>query len=264
MRIEAVTVSVDYSDFLAETLPFLLRQVDDLVVVTSPDDQRTRDVCAATSARVVATTAMYDDGRTFSVGAAINEGLKHLRRDDWILAIDADIVLGGILLRDLDLFEPKLYGIDRFHAGGYEAWRQFCGASRHLSKVAVPTPQTMPMGYRIAHPELGGYAPCGFFQLWNPAATGFHDYPVDPGGTAEGSDMLHAARWPRVGRELIPEVFGIELLSSPRLIVGENWRGARARDSRPSPTLTTGVHARRTQTPFPHAARDRHEQRGPA
>ena len=35
-RLEAVTVCVDYADYLEETLPFLLPHVDDLVVITTP------------------------------------------------------------------------------------------------------------------------------------------------------------------------------------------------------------------------------------
>ena len=53
--------------------------------------------------------------------------------------------------------------------------------------------------------------PCGFFQLWNAGATGYRDYPIHENGTAEGSDMLHAARFPRQYRELIPEIVGIQL-----------------------------------------------------
>ena len=45
MRIEAITVCVGYADFLAETVKENLPVLDDLVVITSPDDEKTRAVC---------------------------------------------------------------------------------------------------------------------------------------------------------------------------------------------------------------------------
>ena len=118
LRIEAVTVCVDYADFLLHTIGTMRPAVDDLVVVTSPDDQRTRRLCADQRVRTVVTTAMYDHGRKFSLGAAINAGLRDLRLDDWVLVIDADIALPAgtrKTLQSLILNAQKLYGIDRVH-----------------------------------------------------------------------------------------------------------------------------------------------------
>lgn len=45
MRIEAITVSVNYDDFLAETLPLNRPLFDDMIVVTTPEDVETQRIC---------------------------------------------------------------------------------------------------------------------------------------------------------------------------------------------------------------------------
>ena len=45
MKIEAITVCVGYGDFLAATLPENLPLIDDLVVITTAEDEETRAVC---------------------------------------------------------------------------------------------------------------------------------------------------------------------------------------------------------------------------
>jgi len=229
--IEAVTVSVNYADYLAETLPALRAAVDAVTVVTSPSDRRTATVARRYGARVVQTTAMFDDSRKFSLGAALGAGLRTLDRDDWVLVIDADIVLmkcARWVLHELPLDDAKLYGIDRVHCRGWQRWQDLCTLPRVVRTAAV-TAHGLPFADRIAFVDQLGYKPCGFFQLWNPLGSGIHDYPIDPGGTAGHSDMMHAARWPREARELIPELIGIELQSEDAgdRPVGANWSGRR-------------------------------------
>jgi hypothetical protein len=230
MRIEAVTVCVDYADFLEVTLPSMRAAVDDLVVVTAPSDRRTRELCRREEVRAVITTAMHDHGRRFSLGAAVDAGLRALPLTDWTLVIDADIVLpSGIhrTLQYLKLDRDKLYGIDRVHCRGWDAARRFTTLPRQVRGAEVPFLRDFPVGARISMPELG-YLPCGYFQLWNAAATGYRDYPISASGTAAGSDMMHSARFPRQYRELIPEIVGIQLeTDGPDDPVGVNWCGRR-------------------------------------
>jgi hypothetical protein len=237
LRIEAVTVCVDYADFLEVTLPSIRAAVDDLVVVTAPADSRTRELCRREEVRTVVTTAMHDHGRRFSLGAAVDAGLRSLPLTDWALVIDADIVLPAgthRALRYIGLDREKLYGIDRVHCRGWPAAHKFTTEPRVVREWEVPFLREFPMGARIRQDfvsgvgdrSLAGYVPCGFFQLWNAKATGYRDYPVHPGGTAGGSDMEHALRFPRKFRELIPEIVGIQLeTDGPDDPVGVNWCG---------------------------------------
>jgi hypothetical protein len=231
MRIEAVTVCVDYADFLEVTLPNLRAAVDDLVVVTSPEDRRTRELCRREDVRAVVTTAMHDHGRRFSLGAAVDAGLKALRLEDWALVVDADIVLPRgthRTLQYLQLERAKLYGIDRVRCRGFDAWRRYLTEPRAVLHCEVPALRDFPAGARIKIDQVGGYLPCGYFQLWNAGATGYRDYPIHDGGTAEGSDMMHSSRFPRQYRELIPEIVGIQLeTDAPADPIGVNWAGRR-------------------------------------
>ncbi len=55
MILEGVTVSVNFADYLAETLPLNLRQFDDMVVVTAPEDVETQRIARYYGARLVLT-----------------------------------------------------------------------------------------------------------------------------------------------------------------------------------------------------------------
>jgi hypothetical protein len=230
MRIQAITVCVDYADFLDCTLPHTMAAADEVLVVTSPDDNRTLRVATAHGVPVLRTTAMYDDGRRFSLGAAINAGLRTWHPQDWVLVVDADIVLPPKTHRTLDhagLDKFKLYGADRVHCRGWAAAASFSTEARVVCAAEVPFFRDFPVGARIALPDHG-YVPCGYFQLWHAGATGYRDYPIHPGGTAQGSDMLHAMRFPRQYRELIPELVCIQLETDTAADpVGVNWAGRR-------------------------------------
>jgi hypothetical protein len=230
VKIEAVTVCVDYADFLEITLPYLKAVADDLVVVTAPQDRRTRELCRKEDVHVLVTTAMFDNGRRFSLGAALDAGLRSIPLEDWALVVDADIVLPSGTRRILShsrLDKFKLYGIDRVHCRGWHAARKFSTSPRVMRTAEVPFLRDFPMGARISLPDYG-YMPCGFFQFWNAGATGYRDYPIHEAGTAQGSDMLHSARFPRQYRELLPDPVGLQLeTDQPNDPVGVNWAGRR-------------------------------------
>jgi hypothetical protein len=233
LRIEAVTVCVDYADFLEVTLPTIRAAVDDLVVVTAVGDVRTQAVCKENDVRFYFTQEMYAGDRRFSLGAAINAGLANLRLDGWVLVIDSDIVLPPRTHQTfdrIDLDREKLYGIDRVHCRGWETWHRFCDRPQFERLWEVRFLRDFPTGARIRLQDgpFAGYVPCGFFQLWNAGATGYRDYPIHEAGTAEGSDLMHAARFPRKYRELIPEIVGIELGTDQPGNVGVDWAGRRS------------------------------------
>jgi hypothetical protein len=250
MRIEAITVCVDYSDFLAETLPHVVSQVDDLVVVTTPEDKRTRQLCYQYGVRCLPTLCFYREDAKFNKARGINYGLANLALNDWVLHIDADIVLPHRfrqILESTELDTRKLYGCDRINCVGRDAWEGFKRSPdiQYEWSCMVHPPRRWPMGSRIAHFDYGGYCPIGFLQLWHPRTSGIERYPIHCQGTAEHTDVLHAIQWPRRDRVLIPELIAIHLetKSKASAAMGANWSG------RTTPEFTM------TEGPFPTCER---------
>ena len=229
MKIEGIVVCVQYADFFAETVDRMCHAVDQLVVVTTSDDKETQKLCVnRPKVKVVETDAFYRGGMKFSLGAGLNEGLKACKRDDWALVLDADMALPWHTrdaLEFADLDPQKLYGIDRVTAWGRKMWEAVKEINQFPSPLVVSPP--LRLGLRVSFPQYGGWFPSGYFGLWHPGVSGIHDYPIHPRGTAEESDMMHAARWSRRRRELLPEIIGIQLATSAEAVPirGANWLG---------------------------------------
>lgn len=175
----------------------------------------------------VKTTVMHDDGDKFNKGRCVNLGLGHLRGLDWILHIDADIVLPH-RFRDLlhrgKLKQDTLYGADRMNVYGFEHWHEHKPKlmPSYTSGYFIQPPKEFPIGARIVHSELG-YVPIGFFQLWHKSV--HRRYPINQ-GNAEHTDVLFAAQWAREHRILLPEVLVSHLDSeSGPTVMGANWSG---------------------------------------
>jgi hypothetical protein len=230
MKLEAVTVCVDYADFLAHTLPANKHLFDRLVVVTDTRDVATRRLCAYHHVECVQTDAFYLNDAAFNKGRGINAGLAALDLDGWLLHIDADIVLpprARDIIERIDLDQSHIYGIDRLMCRSFDAWLGFLAAPeiQHEDEVFVQA-NAFDLGVRVAKTDADGYVPIGFFQLWH-GSTGRLRYP-DGHGAAARADMLFAQQWPRASRTLIPEIVGIHL-ESETAPGGANWRGRRTK-----------------------------------
>lgn len=228
MKVEAVIICKDYSDFLQHTLPENMNFLDRVVVVTHPDDKQTKRLCAHYSVECIETKVMHDNGDKFNKGRAINLGLMHLRHEDWLLHLDADTLLPHDFrkrLYDTKLNQDNLYGADRLNVGTYENWMD------HKHKIKpqfrhgfLVTPnREFPVGARLLHPEYG-YCPIGYFQLWH--ASKNRRYPVIA-GSAEHSDVVFAVQWARENRVLLPELFVHHLESESKF--GQNWGGRKSK-----------------------------------
>lgn len=247
MRLEAVIVCKNYSDFLAETLPLNVQHFDEVVVMTSHDDVETQKLCERLSVEHVKTDCFLDDGDTFNKGNAINLGISHLPRKGWLLHLDADIVLPHryrYMLEKTELNPKNIYGADRVNVYGWEAWSAlkprliphyqdhwfvdpgFC----HTWMGA--TPSGLKFGARVIHKEQG-WVPIGYHQLWHVSAPYRYNYKL---GSAAGADCWFPAQWPRENRILMPEVIVYHLDSELEHLKGKNWKGRQSRKFGPSQT----------------------------
>jgi hypothetical protein len=233
LLLEAVTVCVNYADFLEETIPHNLPLVDLWTIVTTPDDKATQALCALYGLRCLKTDCFYRDAERPRINKSrgINYGLAHHSQSAWMLHLDADVVLPPQfrkMIENAELDPACLYGMDRVNCLGSAEWDAYRRrpALQYEWSFLVSAPRTWPIGARIAHGDYGGYCPLGFFQLWNPGATGISRYPVKIEADMEHSDVLFAIQWQRGRRHLLPEGFCVHLESSEEF--GANWHGRKS------------------------------------
>lgn len=226
-KIEVVTVCVGYSDFLRWTLPFNKNQFDRFVVVTSPKDTETLRLCEYWHVETVPTDSFFAGGDKFNKANGINDCLKRLTLDDWVLHLDADIFLpsrAGNILKSLPLNPKKLYSADRLNCKSFEDFLAF------YEKPELQHPNNGFMsfnrfenGARLLDLDADGWLPVGYFQLWHPNSSGVFSYPNEH-GAADRTDVEFTRRWTRENRELLPEIVGVHL-ESEDCAKGANWEG---------------------------------------
>ncbi len=225
MRIEAVITCVNYADFLKHSLPLNINHLDHIVIVTSPTDKETKDLCQHYGVVCVDTDVFYEYGDPFNKGRGINVGLNYCRQDDWLLHLDADTVLPDHFKRVIgtaQLDKACLYGADRLHTHSYEHWE----SQKHKLQLQysdgchVIPHGAFKMCSRLVHGDYG-FCPIGYFQLWHSSQ---HRQYAGNGGSSEHTDVMFAMQWPREKRRLLPNFF-VYHLESEGAAMGANWKG---------------------------------------
>lgn len=232
MRIEAVSVSVGYGDFLAVTLPQNLHLFDHYVIVTTPEDDETREVCRKYGVTCILTREFYRNDDKFNKARGINKGLDQLSHVDFVVHLDADIVLPAHFRTAVKEAHPDpqfLYGCDRGLVRSWWDWVKLrdSGYLQADYHCRVNFPKGIELGCRWANSEYG-YCPIGFFQMWHSRSDiyrGVHlrHYPTTANDAAR-ADVQFAIRWDRRQRQLLPEVIALHLESEAAQL-GANWQG---------------------------------------
>lgn len=241
MTLEAVTICVGYSDFLRETARINASYFDRWVIVTSKGDADTAKVCRDFNLPCLVTDD-FGRGGDFNKGRGIQRGLNSISCADWVLHLDADIVLPPHFRQALaaaHLDQSKIYGCDRQMVVGRESWDRICesGYQQAAAHCYVQPHEKYPVGTRWVSPR-DGYVPIGFFQLFHGSAMirkGIHlrPYPAHHSDAAR-SDVQFGLQWDRRSRELLPEIVVWHLESEPAA-VGTNWKGRKTKSFHRSP-----------------------------
>lgn len=251
--LEAVTVCVGYGDFLAQTAPVNAHIFDRWLIVTTPDDMETREVCRKHSLPTLLTEdgkGDAGDGGDFRKGRMIERGLQHLSADGWRVHMDADIALPSRtrhFMETAELEKTKIYGMDRVMCRSYEEWQKVL-ASNYLTTLhhdyhnRVRWPEGLPVGARWADINFG-YVPIGFFQLWHSKSDLWKGIRIKPYPTKHNdacrTDVQHGLQWDRPDRVLLPELIAVHLESHPNAPIGVNWKGRKS--PRFGPPVTTKI-----------------------
>lgn len=228
MKISVVTVCVNYADFLVTSLPINKEIFDEIIIVTDSKDLKTLEICNKENVTCIVTDIFYHKGK-FNKYAGINEGLRYIK-NDWVLFLDADIVLDPLtkrVLNELYLSKDNIYGVDRVNCTGIQSWEN---KKPQVIDNWLLTSASMEFGSRICHyygqqgdnGKYGGWKPLGFFQLVH-KSTIKGGYPQLCTG-ADHCDIVMANRYHRNNRVLIPEILGIHL-ESVGSKWGDNWEG---------------------------------------
>ncbi len=226
--IEVIVTCVNYADFLTVTLPYNRIHFDALRVVTAPEDRATQEVCRFHHVQCIVTDEFGSHWGKFRKGFGINAGIAASSKSDWLVQLDADVLLPGgfrhvIDVADLD--KSFIYGIDRLCARTFEDWQRFIQAPVSQKQGdAFVHPRAFDIGHRLCIPD---WMPIGFFQMWNPSVSGVATYPTSDVG-ADHTDVVFASNWPRRSRALIPELYAYHL-ESENLGHGANWSGRKTK-----------------------------------
>lgn len=234
VKIECVITSVNCWDFLAHTLPMNKLHFDRIVVVSAPEDDKTPRICDYWRVECHQTDAFNSRWGEFKKGSGINEGLSKLSLDGWVAHMDADVALppnARDAFEKADLDPEMVYGIDRVECKSYADWQRFIGnPQRNVDGggwFIHTTHSPFPIATRVQFGPDGGYIPIGFFQLWNPKASGVTRY-LEGHGDAGREDSMFTAKWPRRKRGFIPEVtaYHLESEDAPMAV---NWKGRKTK-----------------------------------
>ena len=237
MKLEAVIISVDYSDFLSHTLPYNKNLFDKIVVVTDSKDLETKKVCDFWNVECVVTDDFYLDSEKANKGVGVNKGLEKLNKDGWVVQLDADIWLPPLfreIIEKYPLENDSIYGIDRLMCESYEDWYDFLYNYKkpvHDGWIYLHT-DLFSIGTRLIQYKGEGYMPIGFFQLWNPKGSGIYIYPSQQVGY-DRSDVVHLKQWARKKRKFIPDLLCVHL-SNEKHGQGQNWSGRNTKEFKPN------------------------------
>ncbi len=231
MKIEAVTVCVNYADFLAHTMPFNKYVFDKLVVVTSPEDKATARVCEFYHIECIKTNILSEG---MNKGRAINVGLNKLSRTDYICHFDSDILFpprARYFLEIAKLRKDTLYSVLRQMCPSYEAFAEWMAQPAVEAECDIYLHnKAFPIGTQIGklskHPNDPcdlGWTACGYVQIWNESDGNHRMYPEEH-NTFARSDLQHSYKWPRECRALIPEFSVIHLQTDDVCKMGQNWQ----------------------------------------
>lgn len=184
--LSAVTVCVNYSDYFRHCVEQNHKYLDEWVVVTSPDDSDTIDLCKGyDNITLVKTDCFYRDGASFNKGCAVNMGLSHASKEGWIVILDADIVLCKNfreILNSCNLSIATLYGTPRLFAEEESQYIEYRDSESDSTRM-------------FRKRQSFRRTPIGYFQLFHsinlnlPVFSVLHPYPDDH-SDATHSDMV--------------------------------------------------------------------------
>lgn len=173
----AFTVCVDYGDILELTAHRNRHHFSEWLVVTTPDDQRTIDLCQQFDLTAVLTAAFYDDGADFNKWKALNIALRsRVHVGEWFAVLDADVVwptqVDQTFFRQSRLYTPQ---------------------RRMFPSIQSAPEEKEWLKYPAVREEFAG-----FTQIFHPSDPRSRDLYEENWRHAGGADTFFQRRWPNM------------------------------------------------------------------
>ena len=204
-KLDVVIVSVNYNDFLAVSLQHNVEIFDNITVVTSESDILCQKICEKFGVNCLVTDVMYDNESDFNKGKAINYGINSISDPDFILLLDADIIVRGNI--DIEnLKEELLYTSSRYICKSYTQLNDVISKGKILDESFT----------------YEGDKGIGFFQLFHINHNSIDKDKVYPETSTDASwdDLIFRDKFPK--REIIKNT--IIHLGDPYT----NWKGRKS------------------------------------
>ena len=235
--IDALIVCVNYDDYLELTLPTVVSQVDRVLVVTDKNDKRTKKVCDKYGAKCIVSKRLHENGAKFAKGKAINEGLEYLKPKDWVLLLDADVMLKPNFRQDLNgyILNPgALYYTKRWGPADVYQIPSFTKALKQAKDPEVLFNNFANTNVAQIEGREGNdieHLPFGYFQLFNIKAQSVKAqktiYP-ETSDTAEHDDKVFGFEVFPVHKKASLPVPKFSVMHLPHGIFQTNWKGRKS------------------------------------
>lgn len=221
-NIRAITVSVNYSDCLAITLPYVRHHFSEYTIVTTPADAvNVCPIADANDARVLTTDLFTYKGASFAKWLALEWGLSQIGRKGWLCLLDADVLWPKDLMVRSQYDTIKWHHPD--HPTMYQDKGQLFSPLRRMYPTIPRSLDTIPPEDQWSHwpvhrnvSEFAGYSQC--FHADDPVLGNPPWHQVD-WMHCGGADSFFQAKWPQE-RKIRPSWSVLHLGEA-----GQNWCG---------------------------------------
>jgi hypothetical protein len=201
--VNAILVSVGYTDCLRLSLPYNRHHFERVMVVTSgADAEDVLPVVVAARAELHVTDAFYARGALFNKWAALEEGLDRLGREGWLTILDADV-----------LWPKSSHAFRPVPGNLYTPLRRMC--------PDVPDRVPPEANWRLYAPHRQQAEWAGYTQVFHASDPALGPTPWHDTGWAHagGADSFFQQKWP-ASKKLRPPFEVLHMGPS-----GVNWAG---------------------------------------
>ena len=149
-KLDVIIISVNYNDYLLVSLSHNIKIFENITVVTSSDDLMCQKICEKFGVNCIITDVMYENDAKFNKGKAINKGIESIIEPDFILLLDADIIVNDRIKLE-NIIDDNFYISDRWLCKDYNSYKRFIDGEIVINDIG----------------KCENNKGLGFFQLFN-------------------------------------------------------------------------------------------------